>query len=107
MAELTDILALRRMIGELVDEEPWTDAVLADIIDDEADLNSAAVVVWEAKAAASAGYVDTAESGSSRRMSQVNDQALKMVAYYRGLASPAELPTDLSGYAYTIPIERP
>jgi hypothetical protein len=108
MAEMTDVFKLRRMIGELSDAEPWTDQVLSDMIDEQdGDLNQAAVAVWEAKAAGSASFVDVAESGSSRRLSQVNDQALKMVAYYRGLTDSPTEPTDLSGYAYTIPIERP
>lgn len=106
MAEELDIARLRRLIGEPDDTEPWTDAVLADIIDASPDLNTAALEVWESKAAESASFVDTTESGSSRRMSQVNDQALKMVAYFRGLAAPAVQPPDLTGYAYTMPIER-
>lgn len=107
MAELSDILRLRRLIGEPDDVEPWTDEVLAAIIDGAADLNTAALEVWEGKAAASASMVDTTESGSSRKMSQVNDQALKMIAYFKGLTTTPTLPPDLTGFAYTIPIERP
>lgn len=106
MAELEDIARLRRLIGEPDNVEPWTDAVLAQMIDDAIDLNSAALEVWESKAASSATMVDTAESGSSRRMSQVHDQALKMIAYFRGLIQPSTQPPDLTGYAYTLPIER-
>jgi len=108
MAEMTDILRLRRMVGELTDAEPWTDQVLSDMIDSVDDLNQAALEIWEAKAAASAAYVDTTESGSSRRLSQVNEQALKMLDYYRGLTTnPDTLPPDMAGYAYTVAIERP
>jgi hypothetical protein len=106
MADLEDIARLRRLIGEPDDVEPWTDEVLAGIIDDNEDLNSAALEVWEAKASEAASFVDTTESGSSRRMSQLHDQALKMVSYYRNLVTPAEQPIDLAGYAYTMPIER-
>jgi hypothetical protein len=106
MAELEDIARLRRLIGEPESVDPWTDVVLAQIIDDAIDLNSAALEVWEAKAASSATMVDTTESGSSRRMSQVNDQALKMIAYFRGLTQTATQPPDLVGYAFTMPIER-
>ena len=107
MATSAQIMALRLMVGEPDDTDPWTDAVLSDIIDAAADMNAAALAVWEGKAAASAGFVDTTESGSTRRMSQVFDQATKMAAYYRGNVSPATEPTDLSGYAYTVGIERP
>jgi hypothetical protein len=105
MAEAVDIARLRRLIGEAEDTEPWTDAVLAAIIDDAIDLNTAALEVWESKAAEFASFVDTTESGSSRRMSQMHEQALKMVAHYRGLADPVVQP-DLGGFAYVIPIER-
>jgi hypothetical protein len=106
MAELEDIARLRRLIGEPNSVEPWTDETLAGIIDDNDDLNSAALEVWEAKASSAASMVDTTESGSSRKMSQLHEQALKMIAYYRNLVAPPEQPVDLGGYAYTLPIER-
>lgn len=106
MADPADIARLRRLIGEPNDVEPWSDAVLSDIIDGVPDLDSAALEVWEAKASAAASFVDTTESGSSRKMSQLHEQALKMVAYYRGLSTPATAPPDLTGYAFTMPIER-
>lgn len=107
MAELADILRLRRLIGEPEDEEPWTDAVLEGIIDGADSLDLAALEVWESKAADAANLVDTTESGSSRRLSQLHDQALKMVAHYRGLTTAPVEPPDLQGYAYTVGIERP
>lgn len=106
MATPEDIARLRRLVGEPDDVAPWSDATLAGIIDDADDLNSAALEIWESKAAASASFVDTTESGSSRRMSQVNDQALKMVNYFRGLTTTSTQPPDLSGFAYTVSIER-
>lgn len=106
MAEPADIVRLRLLIGEPDDTTPWTDDVLAGIIDGADDLNTAALEVWEAKAASAASMVDTTESGSSRRMSQLHDQALKMVGYYKGLVTPINQPPGLDGYAYTTPIER-
>jgi hypothetical protein len=107
MATPEEIAALRILIGEPNDVPPWTDAVLAAIIDEAAgDMDQSAIVVWEGKAASAASYVDTTESGSSRRMSQLHDQALKMVAYYRGRVDTPTQPPDLSGYAFTTGIER-
>jgi hypothetical protein len=106
MATVLEIARLRRLIGEPNDTTPWTDVVLADIIDNAEDLDLAALEVWEAKAASAASMVDTAESGSSRRLSQLHDQALKMVAHYRSATTPTEVPVDLAGYTYTLPIER-
>lgn len=106
MATPAEIARLRRLIGEPNDTAPWTDAVLADIIDNADDLDLAALEVWEAKAASAASLVDTAESGSSRRLSQMHDQALKMVAHYRQSTAVTDQPPDLAGYSFTLPIER-
>lgn len=106
MADQSEITRLRLLIGEPEDTAPWTDDVLSGIIDESEDLDVAALQVWEAKAASAASMVDTTESGSSRRMSQLHDQALKMVSYYRGRTDPSTEPPDLQGYAYTTPIER-
>lgn len=106
MATPAEIARLRRLIGEPNDTAPWTDAALAEIIDNSDDLDLAALEVWEAKAASAASMVDTAESGSSRKLSQLHEQALKMVAHYRAQTTPPDTPDDLAGYTYTLPIER-
>lgn len=106
MATAIEIMALRRMTGELVDAEPYTDVYMSDTIDSSETMDQAALAVWEFKAASSATFVDTQESGSSRRLSQIHDQNLKMVALYRGKTSPETQPGDLTGYAYTTAIER-
>jgi len=106
MATEADIERLRRLIGEEEDTEPWTDLVLSDMIDDAPDLNTAALEVWESKMATAAGYVDTTESGSSRKMSQLQEQAARMVAHFRNLVTPPTAPPDLTGYAYTVGVER-
>lgn len=106
MATEADIARLRLMVGEPDDTEPWTDSVLSELIDGAIDLNTAAMEVWEAKAASTASMVDTTESGSTRRMSQLNDQALKMLAYYRKLTEPDPETADLDGRSYVVPIER-
>ena len=105
MATDAQIAALRLMVGEPDDVEPWTDAALSAIIDAAASMEAAALTVWEGKAANASSFVDITESGSSRRMSQIFDQATKMAAYYRGLAVPAT-EVDLTGYSYTVGIER-
>jgi hypothetical protein len=106
MASAEDIALLRAMIGEPDNAEPWTDEVLSAMIDAAASLESAALSAWTAKAATYAGMVDTTESGSSRRLSQLQEQALKMVAFFRQASDTPEV-EDLTGYAYTIAIERP
>ena len=106
MASAEDIARLRAMIAQPDDVEPWTDAALSALIDASADLNAAAYSAWTDKAASYSDMVDTTESGSSRRLSQLQEQALKMANFYGGQSAIPEV-SDLTGYAYTIPIERP
>lgn len=108
MATAEEIAELRRMIGESLNESPWDDATIAALIDASPSMNVAAMKSWEQKAATYASMVDVSESGSSRRLSQLQEQALRMVAYYRGLVEgePIDNGVDLTGYTYTLPIER-
>jgi len=106
MASEEQIAILRRMTGEMTDAEPFDDAYLATVIDAASSMDLAALAIWEQKAASSASMVDMTESGSSRRLSQVHDQNLKMVAYYRGRSNVDTQPPDLAGFAYTVGIDR-
>lgn len=109
MASSEQIAQFRRMIGELTDAEPWTDAYISGLIDASATMNGAASQAWLQKAATYASMVDMGESGSTRRLSQLRTGALDMAEYYRKLAEgeAAEGEEDLTGYAYTVEIERP
>lgn len=107
MATADEIAELRRMIGEPENVSPWDDAAIAALIDASSSMNVAAMKSWEQKAATYAGMVDVQESGSSRRLSQLQEQALRMVAYYRKLITePDEEDGSLLGFTYTLPIER-
>lgn len=106
MATPEQITALRLMVGEPTDEAPWTDENLEALIDAaDSNLNLAAFNVWTAKAATYAGMVDTTESGSSRKLSQLQEQALKMAGYYQDASGIIEV-VELQGYAYTTQIVR-
>lgn len=78
MASEAELEALRRLINIPDDEEPYTDAYLAGLIDSKGSVEAAASAVWLELAASFAGYVDTTESGSSRKLSQMSGQALAM-----------------------------
>lgn len=107
MATTDQITQLRRMIGELEDTAPWTDPDVERLVDGSASLNEAAMKGWQEKAAMYASMVDTTESGSSRRLSQLQDQALKMAKHYEGLmGSTDEAGVSLEGYSYVVAIER-
>jgi hypothetical protein len=105
MATAEEIAALRILIAEPNDTPPWTNAVLSDMIDAaEGDQDSAAYQTWISKAASYASMVDVTESGSSRKLSQLQEQALNMASRFAaGNVAPG---SDLAGMAYTLPIVR-
>lgn len=72
-----EIAQLRRLTGLAVDDATYTDEVLGTYIDN-LGLLPAAAVIWRERAASVAGLVDVTESGSSRKLSQLYSQFLKM-----------------------------
>jgi hypothetical protein len=102
MATIDEISALRRAIAEPTNAEPYTDAYLSALIDVEGSTDKAAASVWTAKAASAASLVDMSESGSSRRLSQLQSNYLAMAARFReGDTEPAT-----GGTSYVVGIER-
>lgn len=100
MATEADIARLRRITDLAPGDEIYTDTLLGQLIDD-LGIEAAASQVWKEKAATLAGLVDTTESGSSRRLSQLYDNALKMGNAF----APVE-PSALGGQSYTVEVER-
>lgn len=94
-----DTIARFRRVTDLADDDPvYTDAVIDGMIED-LGFEAAAATVWREKAASYAGLVDTTESGSTRRLSQLYTQAL-------GMASSIDPVIETSGGSYTVEIER-
>lgn len=100
MASELDIMRLRRVTDLIDNQDPYTDELLSAMID-QLGFEAAAASIWKERAASFATLVDTTESGSSRRLSQLHDHALKMGSAW---APPEEDTTG--GSSYTIPIER-
>lgn len=84
MATTAELTTLRGMIDEPDIEGGWNDERLELFIENNRNLNGttnlrqAAARIWEVKASEAQALVDVTESTSSRRNSQVFDQALKM-----------------------------
>jgi len=100
MATVDQIARLRRMIDAVDDDSVYTDELLSDLIDVEG-FEASAAMIWKEKASSFAALVDMTESGSTRRLSQLADQALKMAATF--VPEPS---TDTSGGSYTVGITR-
>lgn len=105
MATTEQIAAVRRMAAE-PSTEAYTDTALSALVDSEGSPLGAVVVVWEAKAASYAELVDTSESGSSRKMSQLHLNALRMRDYYYDLLHPKVDTTVETASPFTVGIER-
>lgn len=82
MATADEIAEVREYVGEPGDANGWTAARIGVYVDREDDLFLAASAIWSAKAAGYADLVNVSESGSSRSMGQLIDNALKMAKEY-------------------------
>jgi hypothetical protein len=84
MATPEDVQRLRRLTGLDPDDTTYTGDLLSTYIDNLGSVEHAARALWGEIAAASATLVDVTESGSSRRLSQIADNALKMRGAFPG-----------------------
>lgn len=82
MATVDEIAALRILIAEPVDAEPYTDVRLGALLDEGTDPRTIASSIWREKAASYASLVDVQEGNSKRTLSQLQSQALKMAASF-------------------------
>ena len=80
MATADEISALRLLIAEPVDAEPYTDVRLGALIDAGTDTRTIASSIWREKAAGYTSLVDVQEGNSKRTLSQLQKQALEMAA---------------------------
>jgi hypothetical protein len=89
VASAEDISALRLLIAEPVDAEPYTDARLGTILDEGTDPRTIASSLWREKAAGYANLVDVQEGNSKRTLSQLQKQALEMAASFEAEVAAA------------------
>jgi hypothetical protein len=86
MATAAQIAEVRGYISEPTNTAPWDDAAVVAYIDRATGTYDAAASIWGAKAADYAALVNVSESGSSRQLGSLQDNALKMAAFYRQAA---------------------
>ena len=104
MATVGQIADLRELVAEPDDTNGWTDVKLADAIDDNGgDLNAAASEVWLQKATTYATLVDVTESGSSRKMSDLQKNALALSERFAGMVAVVDVSTRPRTRAITRP----
>lgn len=103
MASESDLEALHRAADIPDDDDDYPDDLLAEILDAETSVAAAAAVIWREKAAALAAMVDTTESGSSRKLSDLHANALAMAKGFQTVVADTAIPTRRS---FTTQIER-
>jgi hypothetical protein len=81
MANPTDIPLVRENTDEPT-TDTYTDEAILALLDREGSVRAASYAIWRSKAAKYSGLVDTSESGSSRRNSQLASNALTMMKEY-------------------------
>lgn len=97
------VARLRRMTDEADPLSTYSDAQMQEYLDQftdgtgNVDFDSAAVAVWEEKAGYFSALVDTSESGSSRKMSDLHKNAIAMATMYsKKVAAVAAPEVDLT-----------
>ena len=88
MATEEDIAQLRLMVNEPDECGGWDDEKLGLAIDGTDTLNAAAAGVWLLKAGQASSLVDVSESGSSRKLSDIQKNALSMSQQYASIDAP-------------------
>ena len=87
----TDQISQLRLLTAEPDATTYSDIVLSTRIDAvDGDLNRAAYDIWSEKAAGFALLVDVSEGGSTRKMGDLHEQALRMVQHFGGLVPGGE-----------------
>lgn len=107
MATAAEIAYVRELIGEPDGSNGWTDTKIGTFIDESASTRLAASDIWGVKASKYSKMVDISESGSSRKMSGLLDNALKLQKALREGDAAGELPDDLVNRPRTRAIVRP
>lgn len=83
MATADEVAALRLLIAEPLNKEPYTDSALSVRLDADGNADVTASNIWTEKASAWAALADISEGGSSRKQGDLHEQALNMAAYFR------------------------
>lgn len=102
MATMDELAALRRATNIAPDDDVYTDELMSGIIDELGTVAAAAAAIWRERAGTYAGMVDTTESGSSRKLSDLHKNALEVAAGFESVAVVTTNPRR----SFTVPVER-
>jgi hypothetical protein len=86
MADQSKIDAIKVQLPDNVAEFGFTDEIIGSLIDSYNTSTKIILQGWQAVAAKTMSMVTVSESGSSRNLSDLNNNARQMVTYWQGLA---------------------
>jgi hypothetical protein len=101
MATQDDVDALHRAADIPANDSTYPDSFLSVLIDQQGSVSAAAAAVWRYKAATMAAMVDTTESGSSRKLSDLHKNALEMAGSFDQVDVASR-----SARSFTVGVER-
>ena len=94
MAAPEDIVIVRNNTNEPT-ETPYTDEYLGGLVD-ALGVTGATVTIWEQKVARFSSAIDVTEAGATHKFSSLFDNAVKMLAYWKGVLN-GETPGTTDG----------
>ena len=90
MADQAEIDFVLTLLGPYAGEMGWTEEKIGEMLDAGKSPNQIARDFWISRSASTATLVDMSESGSSRKLSDINRNALAMAAMF-GKAADDEI----------------
>ena len=84
MAEAADILSVKDLLpSKALEDEGWDDAKITVYLDAGKSVSGVLLQYWDARSAQLYQMIDVSESGSSRSLGKIYDNAKSMAEYWR------------------------
>lgn len=90
MAEAADIEQVKDLLPA-EDDDLWADEKIGIYLDASNSVYKVAALFWESKAARLYAMIDVSESGSSRSLSKIYDNARSMAEYFNDRVAQEEV----------------
>lgn len=93
MAEQASIDNVKELSPSDVGTWGYDDAKIGVLLDSGLTVNKVLARIWNAQAARTVNFVDVSESGSSRSISTIHSNAVRMAAYFDEKVAAEDRPT--------------
>lgn len=86
MAEAAQIEMVKDLLPDSWEEDGWSEEKIGLYLDAESSVNKVMALFWEGKSSRLYQLIDVSESGSSRSLSKIYDNAKQLAEHYRDRA---------------------